>query len=151
MERTVYSAALSAATIATTTGLGNIGPLNVKSEGYENLMLEALDDNSIRLALRKLITKVEELQKRPQSENSKIRRNMVGSLAGDNLMIGRLGRGFNLLAGELAYASGLLFAVLKESLLFVTVHIILCNSLTLFRTPRCPVDSRLSAASPLVL
>ena len=33
-------------------------------------------------------------------------------------MIGRLGRGFNLLAGELAYASGLLFAVLKESLLF---------------------------------
>jgi phospholipid/cholesterol/gamma-HCH transport system permease protein len=33
-------------------------------------------------------------------------------------MIGRLGRGFNLLAGELAYASGLLFAVLKESFLF---------------------------------
>jgi phospholipid/cholesterol/gamma-HCH transport system permease protein len=33
-------------------------------------------------------------------------------------MIGRLGRGFNLLTGELAYASGLLFAVLIESFLF---------------------------------
>jgi len=43
---------------------------------------------------------------------------MVGSLAGGYAMIGRLGRSFNQAAGELAYASGLLFAVLKESLLF---------------------------------
>jgi hypothetical protein len=44
----------------------------IKSEGYARLMLEALDDNSIRQGLRELAAEVDKIDKRRQSENRMI-------------------------------------------------------------------------------